>query len=342
LRIAGIDIDLHWTFLLLIALVLIAGGLESVIIATILFGSVVLHELSHSIIARLHKVDVTRIVLLPIVGMAVLDEFAMPPEVELKVSVAGPALSLLLAILAYAVELASPFPWLAAIAAVAKEANILLCVFNILPAIPLDGGRVWRALRQRKRSFLLATREAVALSKFTVFAFLLFGIFLALFLGAWGFLFWSGLIALFIFVGSDMEWEAAVFKTASEGITVRDAMQRDIVCASGEETLLDAFELAYSAKVRNILLVRKHKYGVIPLAAFEGIPRKEWGRRKTKSISTVPLRCKPSDDVLGVWKNMRSLRVELAPVVENNKLVGIVTETDIERLIYLRKLALVS
>ena len=341
-KIAGIGIELHWTFLALLALVFFAGGISSLILLFMLFTSVILHELSHSLVARSFGVSVKKIVLLPIGGMAMIDEFAMSPKVELLVSAAGPIFSLALAIFAFGVEIFSPFPELTVFAAAAKEANVLLCAFNLLPAIPLDGGRVWRALRQRNRSFLSATREAVKLSKFTVFAIMLFGMSIAVFTDSWGFLFWNAIIALFIFIGADMELDAAVFKESSSGIKVRDAMTRDIVLASGDETLQDALELAYSSKVRNLLIVGKHGYGVVPVAAFARVPRKDWGKVKTKSIAAVPLKCSPEDSVLDVWKSMRTSHVELAPVVEKGKLTGVVTETDIERLIYIRRLALIS
>lgn len=341
-KIFGIAIDLHWTFIALLVLIFLLGGLDTLGIAFILFGSVVLHELSHSLVARGYGIGVKKIVLLPIGGMSMMDEFAMPANAELWVSAAGPAFSLFLAILAFAVELVSPFPALTALAATAKDANVLLCAFNLLPALPLDGGRVWRALRQRSRSYLAATKEAVTLSRFCVFVILLFSFMLALFFDGLAFLFWNGIIALFIYIGADMELDAAIFKAASEGITVRDAMRRDMVTASGEETLQNALELAYSGKVRNLLLVTKKGFGVVPVAAFAKVPRANWGKVKIKSLSAVPIKCSPKDDVLEVWKNMRLSRIELAPVIEGGKLTGIVSETDIERLIYLRRLALIT
>jgi len=322
------------------ALILLVGGLESILLAIVLFGSVLIHELSHSVVAKQHKIDVRRIILLPIGGMSVIDDFAVTPATELKVSIAGPAMSLLLAVLAYIVELSSPFPLIATIAATAKEANAMLCAFNLLPAIPLDGGRVWRALRERRKDFLTATKEAVALSKFTIAILVLFGIFLAFLFGEWGILFWNGLIAVFIFAGSDMELEAAVFKSASEGITVGDAMRSEMLCASGEENLLEAFELAYTSKARNILIIGKRNFRVVSLSAFENVPRSKWIATKIKSLSKVPPRCEPGENVLSAWKKMRASDVQLAPVIKNRKLVGVVTESDIEQLIYLRKIAL--
>lgn len=340
-RILNIDIELHWTFLFLLALILLAGGLSSAAIAIILFSSVVIHELSHSYVAKLHGISVKRIILLPIGGMSVIDEFAMSPSVEFRVAIAGPLMSFALALIAAGLELAIPDPNILFITGVAKEANIILGTFNLLPALPLDGGRVWRALRQRRRSYLMATREAVQLSKIVIGVLLLTTLLVGLLSDNWVPLFWNGVIALFIYFGADMEYEAALFKTASDGVRVRDAMRPEIVCASGDESLEEAFSLAKSAKVRNILLIGE-RFGVVNLASFEKIPRSEWGRRKIRSLSSHPIRAHPDDSVLEVWKMMRAVGVELAAVMEDEKLVGVISETDIERLIYLNKISLVA
>mgnify|MGYP005844505303 CR=1 FL=1 len=340
-RVMGIDIELHWTFLILLVLILLTGGLSSVAIAVILFTSVVLHELSHSYVARMFRVAVRRIILLPIGGMSVIEELSMPPATEFWVALAGPASSFALALLSALVEMSVGDPSTQLVAGVAKEANLILGAFNLLPAIPLDGGRVWRAWRQRGHSFLAATREAVLLSRVVVGVLLLISMLFFLLLGAWGFLFWNTIIALFIYVGSGMEYDVALFRTAADGIFIRDVMRPEVVCASGEETLEEAFDLAKSAKVRNLLIVNE-KFGVVNLASFEKVPRSEWGKRRIRQLSVHPIRAHPDDSALEVWKKMRAHDVELAPVMENGTLVGVVTETDIERLIYLNKLSLVA
>lgn len=341
-RIIGVDIELHWTFLILIALILLVGGLESAAIIIILFTSVVIHELSHSYIAKRNGISVKRIILLPIGGMSVIDEFAMSPSVEFKVSIAGPIMSFALALIATILLLLTSDTTLQFIFGVTQEANLILGAFNLLPAIPLDGGRVWRALRQRKRSFLVATREAVRLSRIVVLILLFTSAAIALISGDLAPLFWNVIIALFVYLGSDMEYEAAVFKAASDGVSVRDAMRSELACASGDETLEDAFALAKSAKVRNLLLVGGGRFGVVNLASFEKIPRTEWGKRRIRSLAAHPIRAHPNDSILEIWKKMRAAGIELAPVMDGAKLIGIITEADIERLIYLNKISLVA
>jgi len=345
LRILNVDIELHWTFLLLIALIfldaLLVGSIEPAAIVLILFTSVVLHELSHSYLAMLNGISVKRIILLPIGGMSVIDEFAMSPSVELKVSIAGPLTSFAIAAIAAGLGALTSDPTLLFLLGTTAQANLILGAFNLLPAIPLDGGRVWRALRQGKRAFLPATREAVLLSKFTIAILLLTSLLIAILTGNFALLFWNGIVALFIYLGSDMEYDAALFKAASDGVRVRDVMHGEMVCASGDETLEEAFALAKAARVRNLLIVGD-RFGVVNLASFEKIPRAQWGKRRIRGLSAHPIRAHPDDGVLEIWKKMMAAGVELAPVIEGGKLIGVVSETDIERLVYLNKISLVA
>lgn len=347
IRIAHIDIDLHWTFLLLFAFVLLAGGFDSALLIIVLFTSVVLHELSHSLVARMHGVRVKRIILLPIGGMSLIEDFAMTPNAELKVAIAGPLLSFVLAALSFAVAaITSNFDLLAPItdiAAYAFQVNVILGVFNLLPALPLDGGRVWRALRQRRRDYLGATRDAVSLSKVIVVVMFLGSIAAALILSAWAFLFWNTILALFIFLGSNMELDAAIFKTSSDGLFVRDVMRKAPATMGSGKSLRDAFILALSSRATSLLVTRTDALpSVISIASLEKIPQKEWHSRKVDSIRQAHIHMAPDTPAIEAWKRMRGAGVELAPVIHKNKLVGVAYSMDIERLIYLKKIALIS
>jgi Mg/Co/Ni transporter MgtE len=119
-------------------------------------------------------------------------------------------------------------------------------------------------------------------------------------------------------------------------------MSTGIVCASGEETLLEAFELAYSSKMRDILIVSKHGIRAVSITAFAKVPRSRWEMTKIKSLSTAVPRCRPDEKVLQAWKKMRAFHVRIAPVVEGGRLIGVVTEEDIEKLIHLKKTALLT
>jgi len=342
LNVFGIDIELHWSFLLLIAFVVLVGGAESLIVALILFTSVLLHELSHSLVAIYYKVKVKRIILLPIGGMAMIDEFAMSPKVEFRVSIAGPLFNFFVVGVFLVVNQFVTDPGALMITDTIIYANAILGLFNLLPAIPLDGGRVWRSFQHRSKSLLEATRDAVKLSKTVIALLFIISLFAAFFFGAWGFLFWNAIIFLFILVGSDMEYGAALFKTASEGLTVEDALSKNFTKLSGKESLAKVFEMVYRKKKRNLLISSKGKYYAVPLSSFSSVPKEKWASVKVSNLGTPVFKSSVTDDLLETWKKMGSSKVFISPVFKKKKLVGVITQSGLERLIYLSKMRLTS
>ncbi len=238
----GIDIKVHATFVL--ALIWGAymwrngtpsGALYGVFLTLLLFVVVVLHELGHAIAAQRYGIEVYDIVLLPIGGVARLSHMPEKPIQELVVALAGPAVNLAL-VLALAPVLAVSFfyqamatgevvwpamtmPGWLNLAAFLALVNVSLLVFNLLPAFPMDGGRVLRALLALRWPYLRATRAAVLVGR--VFA-LGFGA-LAIYTGN----FFLGIVALFIFNGAGAEGQAAEQDAREERtIPVDDVAQR--------------------------------------------------------------------------------------------------------------------
>jgi len=339
----GIDIELHWTLLLLLALLLLFSGADALVVMVLLFASVVVHELAHSLVARRYRVRVNRIILLPIGGMSMIEEFAMKPRTELIVSLAGPLCSLAIGAAAYGAAAAAGALGHATTYAVldtVAQLNVVLGVFNLLPAIPLDGGRVWRAFRQRTRSLVDATRDAVQLSKFVAVILVAIGGAGVVFADSWYPLVWNGIIAAFILMSAESELAAAFFKTASEGVTVRDAMRSDFVLATGEESLQEGFELALAAKETNILTRCAGQYCVVPIESYARVPREDWEKVKLKQLASHPPRFAPREGALDAWKRMRETGAFISPVMEKGGLVGVVTQEGIERVIQMRRLSL--
>ena len=232
-RAAGIDIYVHWTFFLLLAWVAYeynrAGGsllvvAEGVAFVLALFGCVVLHELGHALTARRYGVQTRDIVLLPIGGVARMERIPEAPMQEFWVAVAGPAVNIVIAVLLFGllegfgrigeagnISLVGG-PFLARLMWV----NVALVVFNMLPAFPMDGGRVLRALLATQMTRLKATRIAVAVGKVMAVGFGLLGVFS----GQWMLL----LIALFVFTGAKAEVQAVETRALLDGVRVRDVM----------------------------------------------------------------------------------------------------------------------
>ena len=209
-RIAGIDISVHVTFLLLLAFCLFQGVGVALFVAT-LFGCILLHELGHALTARAFGIGTRGIVLLPIGGVAKLERMPRNPKHELLVALAGPAVNFVLAGLLCALlflansEIALGFDvFQSGFLSMLLGANIFLGLFNLLPAFPMDGGRVLRAILAMRMDYLQATLTAAAVGK--VFA----AIFFALGLVTQHF----GLMLLAIFVWLMGTAEATMVKVA--------------------------------------------------------------------------------------------------------------------------------
>ena len=182
-RILGIPVKLHFTFpIFLLVLVLMetfsrgpAGGLLAAAVLAFLFLFVLLHELGHSVVARRYGIPILDITLFPFGGMARTLGMPRRPGQELLISLAGPAVNLVLALLILPPRAALPGGWAGALLDTLLLANLMLAGFNLLPAFPLDGGRVLRALLSLRWGHLRATVWAVRL-----------GWLLALLLAGWG------------------------------------------------------------------------------------------------------------------------------------------------------------
>lgn len=179
-RVFGIQLALHASFLLLLAYAGYDGWREggpagmvwNTLLVLLFFGCVVLHELGHSLTARRYGVRVPRILLLPIGGMAEMDHIPRKPSTELWITVAGPAVNFVIAALLFplvwyfsgdrdVILLHSPL----GLAYQLLQANLVMGVFNLLPAFPMDGGRILRALLARKLPYLRATYWAVMVGR---------------------------------------------------------------------------------------------------------------------------------------------------------------------------------
>ncbi len=212
-RVAGIPLRVHWTFWILVALVVVAewsAGRAAVVAGlawiVALFGFVVVHELAHCVVARRRGARVLGIVLFPLGGLSRLESMPERPSDELAVAIAGPAASVVVGIGLLFVGLvvgARVWPptlfagqWWARLGWL----NVLLGLFNLLPALPMDGGRVLRALLERHRSRLDATVLAARIAWYIGAAMLVAGFLVDI---------WLMLIGVFVLLGARAEEEAA-------------------------------------------------------------------------------------------------------------------------------------
>ncbi len=201
-----------------------------------LFAAVTVHELSHCLAAARRGLEVEGIVLLPIGGMSQISGLPGPPAVELEVAIAGPLASVGLALVTGLAALAtggSLWPptlfsgsWLARLAWL----NLLLAGFNMLPALPMDGGRVLRALLARRRDQLSATRIAAHVAQVIAGLMIVVGLLFDL---------WLILIGLFVLLGVGAELRSAAIRQLVDGLVVADVMARDPTSVPAEVTVAE-------------------------------------------------------------------------------------------------------
>lgn len=274
-RIAGIDVYMHATFLLLLGWVALSYWLEAgkwaVVLAGVgfllaLFAVVVLHELGHALTARRYGIKTRDITLLPIGGVARLERMPDVPAHELRVALAGPAVNVVIA--------AGLFLWLWLTGGLAPLAqlsltggaflprlmavNLFLAAFNLVPAFPMDGGRVLRALLATRMEYTRATNLAASLGQGIAFLFGLIGLFTNPFL-----LF----IALFVWIGAAQEASMVQVKSALGGIPVSRAMLTQFQTLAPSDSLTRAVDLILAGSQQDFPVVDGgHVVGVLTRA----------------------------------------------------------------------------
>ena len=266
----GTVLRVHVTFFLLLAWIggsaWVTGGpqaaLESLLFILLLFACVVLHEFGHVLAARRYGVKTPDITLLPIGGVARLERIPEKPSQELVVALAGPAVNVVIAAVLFAilggivppesVEFDNPGVDLLARLAIV---NVFLVVFNLIPAFPMDGGRVLRAILAHWLGYARGTQIAARVGQVVAFGFGFLGLFgnpLLLF------------IALFVYLGATAEAHAAQMREASHGLIVRDAMVSEFESLTPASTIEQAVQL--------LLRTSQHEFPVVDdEGAMQGI-----------------------------------------------------------------------
>lgn len=320
-------------------------ALITVITVIFVFISVLIHEMSHSLVARRKGTSVEKITLFLFGGMAQIEKEPETPYSELIMAIAGPAASFVVAaifgvIWFFTKNIAlvrEPVGYLAII-------NIVLGVFNILPGYPLDGGRILRSIIWKTTGNLeRATFIASTVGRVIGFAIIAAGIFFILtgnFLNG----VWLAFIGWFIQSSAQMGYRQLIFETSIKGIKVRDIMNENIVNVTKDITIQDLVD-DYFMKYRfgRFPVIEDEKtqrfIGVISLHDIKGVSKEEWPEVKigdiVKSVSEsekVDMSTEISDAIKKMGKNDLGHLV----IMSGNKLRGIITKSDVMRFIKIR------
>ncbi|MFA4877957.1 MAG: CBS domain-containing protein [Methanoregula sp.] len=369
-RLFGIPILIHYTFLLVIPL--FAWIIGSQITSTIdmlkeifqvpidtstvtagfmpyvlggvsalgLFFGVLVHELAHSVVARRKGIAINSITLMIFGGIATMEEGVPDPKAELPMALVGPVASLIFGLACcWMVYLVPSLPVTAANGGVLifvfgylGVLNIILCFFNLIPAFPMDGGRVLRAFLAGRMPLHRATRIAANVGKGFAIIFGIIGLFM--------FSPFLILIALFIYIGANMESTALKYSHLLQDVTVGSMMSSPVTTVAPTLPVSQVIGMMYSSKHLGFPVVERDTLvGMITLADVNRtstIDREAMQVRDvmTKEIITLP----PTAPVLDALRIMSAHNFGRIPVVEGGKILGIVTRTDILKVTELRQI----
>jgi Zn-dependent protease/CBS domain-containing protein len=303
-----------------------------------LFASLILHELAHSLVARHFGLRVGSITLFLFGGVAELDEEPASALSEVLIALAGPAASLVLAALfwvAMQMDGATALsPALRALLGYLAGINLVLAVFNLLPAFPMDGGRVLRAtLWARSGDLMGATRSAVRVAAMFAYVLIALGI-LSLFgpVGAGGF--WFVLIGTYLLMAAQSTYAQLMLRTALNGRVVRDLMTRAPVTTAPDATLAEVVDTAMLVHARSFLPVVEGEYllGYVDAGMLTSITRENWADTHVADIyePAGPENSVSQDTTAGALLDRiaRTGRRKFL-VVDQGRLAGVISLTDL-------------
>ena len=259
-RIAGTDIRLHFTFLLFLVWIGLtdylqrgpAAAVDSIVFILLVFLCVTLHEFGHIAMARRFGIRTPQVILSPIGGIASMERMPEKPGQELLVAIAGPLVNVVIALLLMAAFGLGLTGFLsldfntATLAERLLTVNIVLVLFNMVPAFPMDGGRVLRALLAMNLGAPRATALAARIGQGFAFLFMLLGLFynpILIFVG------------VFIYFAAASEEQSATFTGFASRLKVRDAMEPSPVLLSAEEPLSRAVDALLSTSQKEFPVV---------------------------------------------------------------------------------------
>jgi Zn-dependent protease/predicted transcriptional regulator len=342
-RIAGIDVNIHATFSLLILWVLLthwltghtlAAAASAMAFVAAIFGCVLLHELGHALAARRFGIATRDITLLPIGGVARLERMPDKPLQELWVALAGPAVNVLIAIALWAwLAVTYQFVPLSQLGVTTGPfverllvVNVILIVFNMVPAFPMDGGRCVRALLALKLEHARATRIAAGLGQAIAVGFAVLGLFSNPFLIV---------IGVFVWLGAAHEARLATMKAALRGIPVRQALIRDVPVLPSNCTLAQAAEALRTSPQQTALVAQSGQLvGTLNISDLVDNLRQRNPGALVAEVMRSDFPVVEADDTLdGVLAQMREARCRVVPILADGSLIGIVTAEAIERFV---------
>ncbi|WP_122088992.1 M50 family metallopeptidase [Halalkalicoccus subterraneus] len=292
-----------------------------------LFVGVILHELGHSLVAIRYGFPIDSITLWIFGGLAQLSDQPEDWKQEFLIAIAGPIVSVLVGAASYLLLFVVPTSLDGVVFVLAYLAllNIALAGFNMLPAFPMDGGRVLRALLARTRPFARATQIAAEVGKFFALLMGLFGLlqFNVILIG----------IAFFIYIGASGEAQQTVMNAAFEGVRVDDIMTRgeDVHTVSPDTSIAELLERMFSQRHTGYPVMENDRLvGLVTLSDARGVDAVERDAFTVEDVMTRDLEViDPDAEAMEALQRMQQNRIGRLLVIENGELVGLISRTDL-------------
>jgi Zn-dependent protease len=348
-RIAGTEIKVHVTFLLFIAWIALgeyqragpAAALSATVFLLALFLCIVLHEFGHILMARRFGVRTPDVILLPIGGVARLERIPDEPKQELLIALAGPAVTLAIAVLLYLIILLTgnrpvvSDPTIGDVTFLDRlmVVNVYLLLFNLIPAFPMDGGRVLRALLASRLGLVRGTRVAATLGQILATAGGLYGISTSQPILI--------LVAFFIFLGASAEAAAVEARAVGEGMNVGQMMVTNFRSLPVHATLNDAVDLLLSSDQREFPIVDNlgRTEGILTRDnLIQGLAQKGAGATVAQAMTSSAPTVSPGLGFQEALDRLRSSGLPALPVVDPaGLLVGLLTSDNINDLLLVER-----
>jgi Zn-dependent protease/CBS domain-containing protein len=360
-RIAGIKFGINWSWLIVFALIAwtlatrvfpesnpgLGDGAYvamSVVAGLVFFTSLLLHELGHALQARRDGVEIEGITLWLFGGVAKFKSMFPSAGAEFRIAIAGPLVSLVLGLLFLGLPAVVPLPayvdgvlfWLGTI-------NLMLLAFNLLPALPLDGGRVLRSILWYARGdFARATHLAALVGRGFGYVFVGLGVALLVFANPVSGI-WLAFIGWFLLQAAGAEDRYVATREALAGLRVGDVMARHPVVAPADLSLgrfVD--EVVHGGRFTTYPVVENgHVIGLLPFRRVAEVPRSEWERRTARD-AMIPLEDVPAvaedDELVDAAGELGESEINRALVLDGDRLVGLLSITDVARALEVRRL----
>jgi Zn-dependent protease/CBS domain-containing protein len=346
-RLFGVEVRLHLTFLILPLFVFwteyavhpSANGPRDLALVAILLACVAAHEAGHMLVARRAGLIPKAVILLPLCGVTVFDESRVPPESgvaawkrEVRIALVGPLVNLGIALVAAGVILVAipaarlwewPFLRSENLPRSLVWANLYIAGLNLLPAYPLDGGRILRAFFARTMDPAAATRRAVSISHAMAMILMVAGLFSNT---------WLTMVGVIIFSAAQLEERAIIFQSVLDNVRLEEVMLTDFATLSPADTLQDALEKAVHSLQDDFPVVRgSDMVGVISRQRILEALRAEgngYVQAVMSKLFEVSLR---QESLASAFRKLTARNLSIIPVVEDQRLVGIVTLQNLMR-----------